>query len=126
MLKGAICRGCMGIIPSGSPWRISAIRLLRKDDRPTSIRFIQCYLRVICDAGSTFNLHWLNASCSLTKATVKTKTFFTAKANTTHSFNVGLMLGQGRRRWPNIEPALVECIVCLDSYGWKHLPVFFQ
>ena len=27
------------------------------------------------------------------------------------SANVGLMLGQRRRRWPNINPTLAECIV---------------
>ena len=32
-------------------------------------------------------------------------------ANTVHSTNVGLMLGQRRRRWPNINPTLVECTV---------------
>ena len=32
-------------------------------------------------------------------------------ANTIHSANVGLMLGQRRRRWPNIKPTLAERIV---------------
>ena len=32
-------------------------------------------------------------------------------ANATHISNVGLMLAQRRRRWPNIEPILGECLV---------------
>ena len=32
-------------------------------------------------------------------------------ANTIHSPIVGSMLGQRRRRWPSIEPALSECLV---------------
>ena len=30
-------------------------------------------------------------------------------ANMVHLANVRLMLGQRRRRWPNFNPALVEC-----------------
>ena len=40
-------------------------------------------------------------------------------ANMAHSTNVGLMLGQLRRRWPNIKPALVKCTV----FAWLQLPV---
>ena len=32
-------------------------------------------------------------------------------ANTRHSANADLMLGQRRRRWPNIKSALAECLV---------------
>ena len=32
-------------------------------------------------------------------------------SNRIHWANVGLMLGQRRRRWPNIKPALAQCIV---------------
>ena len=32
-------------------------------------------------------------------------------ANTTHWNNVGLMLGQRRRRWANIKPTLFQCVV---------------
>ena len=32
-------------------------------------------------------------------------------ANTRHSPDTVLMLGQRRRRWPNIETVLVECLV---------------
>ena len=28
-----------------------------------------------------------------------------------HAYNAGLMLGQRRRRWTNIKPALVDCLV---------------
>ena len=35
-------------------------------------------------------------------------------ANTTHSTNVGLMLGQRRREWPKIETTLGECIVFVE------------
>ena len=31
------------------------------------------------------------------------------RANMVHSTNAGLMLGQRRRRWPNISPALGKC-----------------
>ena len=31
-------------------------------------------------------------------------------ANTTHWNNVGLMSGQRRRRWANIEPTLFQCV----------------
>ena len=33
------------------------------------------------------------------------------EANTRHSPNVVLMLGQRRRRWPNIETAWGECLM---------------
>ena len=33
--------------------------------------------------------------------------------NTIHQPNVGSMLGQRRRRWPNIEPTLDQCIVLI-------------
>ena len=32
-------------------------------------------------------------------------------ANSSHSNNAGLMLGQRRRRWSNIKPALERCIM---------------
>ena len=32
--------------------------------------------------------------------------------NTTHLLNAGLMLGQRRRRWPSIKPALGEHVAC--------------
>ena len=32
-------------------------------------------------------------------------------ANTTHPTNAGSMLGQRRRRWPNIKPALCQCLM---------------
>ena len=32
-------------------------------------------------------------------------------ANMTHLSNVGLMLGQRHRRWPNIKPTLLQCVV---------------
>ena len=35
------------------------------------------------------------------------------------STNAGLMLGQRRRRWPNINPALVECTMSA-GYGSLH------
>ena len=35
-------------------------------------------------------------------------------ANPMHSANVGLLLGQRRRRWPNINPTLAE------NLGWAH------
>ena len=33
-------------------------------------------------------------------------------ANTRHSAKAGSMLGQRRRRWTNIQPALAQCHVC--------------
>ena len=38
-------------------------------------------------------------------------------ASTTHRNNAGLMLGQRRRRWPNIKPALFLCVVFV-RVGW--------
>ena len=35
-------------------------------------------------------------------------------ASTRHSTIVGLMLVQRRRRWANIEPTLVECLVSAE------------
>ena len=34
--------------------------------------------------------------------------------NTSNSPNAGLMLGQRRRRWPNIKPTLVQGLKCLQ------------
>ena len=39
-----------------------------------------------------------------------------APSNTRHSPNVGWMVGQRRRRWPNIKPTLHECV-----FMWKTL-----
>ena len=36
-------------------------------------------------------------------------------SNKIHQPNVGLMLGQLRRRWPNIKPALVRCLVFAEE-----------
>ena len=44
-----------------------------------------------------------------------TKYHYNIPANKTHSTNDGLMLGQRRRRWPNINASLVECIVSPHS-----------
>ena len=38
--------------------------------------------------------------------------------NTRHRTNAGLMLGNRLRRWPNIIPAMVGCLVFADS---RHL-----
>ena len=40
-------------------------------------------------------------------------------ANTRHWANVGLMLGQRRRRWTNIKPILVQCLVFAGLVQWQ-------
>ena len=43
--------------------------------------------------------------------------------NTRHSPNAGFMLGQRRRRWTNIKPALVQCtcVICaIQAIACKH------
>ena len=38
-----------------------------------------------------------------------------SKPNTTHWINAGLMLGHRLRRWANIKPALIQCVVLHGS-----------
>ena len=38
-------------------------------------------------------------------------------AHTTHRTNAGLMLGQRRRRWPNIKPTFVQCVVFIREWS---------
>ena len=60
---------------------------------------IQCWFTV-CDADPDITPHWLNELC------------FAGQSHTQQTRgNVGLMLGQRRSWWANIEPALVKCLV---------------
>ena len=46
----------------------------------------------------------------------------TYTANTIHSHNAGLMLGQCLRQWANLKPALDQCLVFLDENN-RAMPV---
>ena len=63
---------------------------------------VQCWSSVV-DGGPTLNQHWSNILCQQPCSRPNT--------NPRHSPNAGLMLGQRRRRWPNIKPALGD--ICL-------------
>ena len=55
--------------------------------------------------------------CYQLELSVKTVSAFrhTSPASTKHWIDVGLMLGQRRRRWPNIKPTLFQCLVFAGS-----------
>ena len=55
-------------------------------------------------------LHYLSANMSQIAVVMPRP-----PANTIRSSNAGLMLGQRRRRWPNINPALGERIVFAEG-----------
>ena len=61
---------------------------------------------------------------------IKSKTFlcYTIPASTRRCTNIGLMLGQRRRRWPNFNPTLVQRLVSTAIIPGKILmnPLFLM
>ena len=91
---------------------------------------VQCSTAVY-DVGPTLNQHWANVSCLLCSVlwnevsvwgwpTCKHTTVI--MTNTRSSPSAGLMLGQRRRRWSNLNPALGERLLfCWDCGPSLHL-----
>ena len=110
---------------------------LSQSARYTDPMLGQCWA-IVCDAGPALNQHCVSVSCRLlwwpsyvhSVVTVWRDTWWAPRvkrlrydkqwyskcynglpANTRHSLNAVSMLGQCRRRWPNIETALNEHLV---------------
>ena len=63
------------------------------------------------DGGPASNQHWRKVLCLLGIAGIQPECHEHIPTNTIHRNNVGLMLGQRRRRWTNIKPILFKCVV---------------
>ena len=73
---------------------------------------VEWILASTSDASSTFNRHWVGVGLHcLTRS----------PANTRRLTSAGFMLGQRRRRWSRIGPALSQCLVFAGSVGRLHL-----
>ena len=65
----------------------------------------------VYDAGPTVNQSWAGVARCLGRSSINDTISRIPSPNTRHSTNAVSMLGQRRRRWPNIETALGECPV---------------
>ena len=84
---------------------------------------IPCYLNI--DSHQTAMKRWLFAYC-----------WHLIQGSTTHPLNIGLILGQRRRRWPNNNPTLSQPIpfarhmfmyifyILNDSHNQTHMDIF--
>ena len=84
--------------------------------------------------GPALNQHWAYAlsllckvgQCASIENTLCLDRYIGVPANTIHCPIVGSMLGQRRRRWTNIDPALGQCLVfagvATDSTNPRYLP----
>ena len=88
--------------PSGL---IQEVCLSRQQPPTQQISTHPLYLRLL---ESTYLPDWRHLPIYQAKSPSSSSTY---PANTRHRPNVDLMLGQRRRRWPNIKPTLGRCLV---------------